>query len=683
MISFLNPWLWLGLAAVGAPIWLHLRRRDREEIIRFSALRFLEDQPVARQAPLELRNLLLFLLRVLAILLIVAAFCRPYFPAQSDSVSSSEVYILDNTLSRQADQGLEHDRRIVIDRIRSAGPHEQIAVVEVAYQPKVITGFGDNSALAEGKLNALQPGTQRGSMLSALRQADFLLKQSIGENKHITILSDEQENQWSENSNTPPFLTPGLVSIGSGSSVPNRPNFYVTGPKLQRIFIGNIALVQFTAQIGHSGATDTGVITLASNGREIVRQKIALDPKTKETTLVAKWDTDPSVWLHGSLSVEAPNDALPQDNVAYFNFPPVTEGRVAILSESVYLQTALSSSVARGYWKAERLQPAELAGVLSAPPEKDADVLMVDANYLQSNLGRSLVNRYLQGGRGVFIMVGRLSTLLTGYLKELGFEPRLGADTGGTSPALQPIRYFNAESPVFRPFIIPDFSNLLEVRIGEGVHLESKIRKPLLFSQNGNGLLFDGTRDKGHFLLSTFTFDRDQTDWVVHPSFVPFLDSALEYLRPQPSLSGMMEPGEIWSALIPSDQNAKTVILHDGDKEAGRAEVTPEHRANLRVPDQPGAYTLTYDAEPAVRQMLAVNPSSLESELRYLQVDPPMLKAWTLSETAGSPSHPAAAMSLPSFAKATQQILWWKLLLAGLAALFLEMVVLARRRSPA
>ena len=35
---FFNPWFWLGAFAVGAPIWLHLRRRTETNVVRFSAV---------------------------------------------------------------------------------------------------------------------------------------------------------------------------------------------------------------------------------------------------------------------------------------------------------------------------------------------------------------------------------------------------------------------------------------------------------------------------------------------------------------------------------------------------------------------------------------------------------------------------------------------------------------------
>lgn len=678
MISFLNPWFWAGLLAVGAPLWLHLRRKEREKVVRFAALRFLDDQPVAKRPPLHLKNLPLFLLRLLALLLLIAAFTEPYWRAAGDMATNSKVFVLDNTLSRQAEKGLEHDRDYLLDQIRNAGSRTQIAVVELSSQPRVVVNFGDNAAQAEGKVQALQPTAQRGTMLSALRQADFLLKQSIGEHKEIVVLTDNQKNQWNENANAPPFLEPGRVTLPTFSGLESRPNFYVADPKVQRVFMGDSAFIQFTATIGHTGGVNTGSVSLTVNGREILHRDLELDAKTEKVSVVTEWEANPNTWLQGALTVTAQPDDLPQDNAAYFSVPPITEGKIALLSQSLYLQTALSSPVSRGHWSTQVLQPSRLQDTLNAPPEADADILMIDGNYLQSEQARALVRRYFQSGRGVFIMVGTLSTLLNGFLEDLSFDAQTRLAPNPSAP-LAPIRYFAPESPIFKPFTMPDFSNILEVRMGETVHLAARAAKPILFAQNGDPLLFEGTKSNGRFLLSTFAFDRRQTDWVVHPSFVPFLDSALQYLRPQSTLNATLEPGNVWLAQIAAEREVKTVVLSAADgKVVAQVPVSADHRAMVRAPDQPGLYALTYDEDPQIRQMLAVNPPAKESELNYLQSSPDILKAWTLSAPQDAIKSASPAVPL-SASKAASENLWWALVLAGFVTLFLEMIELMRR----
>src|SRR5437588_6666529 len=99
-LSILYPLALLGAIALAAPLWLHLRRRTETNLLKFSTLRFLDDQPQPRRSPLRLRDVLLLALRALALLLLIAAFAWPYHPlAGQRVVQESRVYVLDNTLS--------------------------------------------------------------------------------------------------------------------------------------------------------------------------------------------------------------------------------------------------------------------------------------------------------------------------------------------------------------------------------------------------------------------------------------------------------------------------------------------------------------------------------------------------------------------------------------------------------
>ncbi|HEY5913842.1 MAG TPA: BatA domain-containing protein, partial [Verrucomicrobiae bacterium] len=162
--SFLYPWLWLGALALAAPLWLHLRRKEQTNLLRFSAVRFLDDQPAPRRSPMRLRDVLLFLLRLLALLLIVSAFAWPYLKGLDTApIRESRVYILDNTLSHQANNGFDVDRARIATEIAKAGTDIQAAVVELTSVPRVVVAFGDSRAEAARKIHALQPSCQRGS----------------------------------------------------------------------------------------------------------------------------------------------------------------------------------------------------------------------------------------------------------------------------------------------------------------------------------------------------------------------------------------------------------------------------------------------------------------------------------------------------------------------------------------
>ena len=78
-MSFLFPAFLAGAAAVAVPILLHLLRRDAAARQPFSDIRLLRRMPAARRR--RLRDRLLLVLRVSALLLLALAFARPYLGA--------------------------------------------------------------------------------------------------------------------------------------------------------------------------------------------------------------------------------------------------------------------------------------------------------------------------------------------------------------------------------------------------------------------------------------------------------------------------------------------------------------------------------------------------------------------------------------------------------------------------
>src|ERR687889_1117803 len=101
---FLNPFFLLGLAALAAPVLVHLVRRTRARRVEFPALFFVRQVPQRTIRRRTLRDLLLLALRCLALLLIVFAFTRPFFNgaeagAAAAAGTGSTIILLDASLS--------------------------------------------------------------------------------------------------------------------------------------------------------------------------------------------------------------------------------------------------------------------------------------------------------------------------------------------------------------------------------------------------------------------------------------------------------------------------------------------------------------------------------------------------------------------------------------------------------
>ena len=668
--SFLNPWFWLGALVVAAPVWLHLRRKRETNVVEFTALRFLDDQPEPRRSPWRLRDLLLFAMRVLALLLLVSAFAWPYLRGVNTApVKESRVYILDNTLSHQANDGFTHDRDRVLSEV-SKGPSDiQMAVIELTSVPRVVVSFGESREMAKQKLKALEPSYQRGSYLPAFRQANSLLGNSLGEEKHIILLGDNQENQWTENVNSPPFLRNVQIDLPKINTLA-LPNLSLSEPRVQRIFLGDKSLVNFTVKLAHKGEAKTANIVLRANEQVIFNRAVELENQPDTILLQAQWEAAPAAWLRGEVTVEGAPDALAVDNRVFFSLAPVVEGKVALLAQSPYLRLALSPEVMRGQWATRVLDPTKLAAELAA--NEDADVLVVESNYLQSGDARKLLWRYVTNGRGVVLLVNRVTPSISGCLRELGFEAEGTVSTEKGSA--ERFQFVYSNHPIFHPFLSPDYGSLMDVKVTRYVQLKGSQAMPLVFSEKGAGLFFQGTKFPGKLFVAAFGMDREHTSWPVDQTFIPFLDLTLQTARAEDPTPTTFEPAEISKIQLPVGLTVREAVLRDERQVLGRASVE-QGRAQVRMPDKPGVYTLTYDDGAQVEKMFSVNPSPKESQLTYVDA-PEALKVWQVNLPPGAgKAAVVAARGKVSLSGILQQHWWWWMVLGGLAALMLEMAL--------
>jgi hypothetical protein len=689
-VAFLYPLAWLGALAVTVPIWLHLRRRHETSLVRFSALQFLDDQPLARKRPLWPRDWPLLLLRLLALMLLVAAFTWPYLPRRTDDVAIQEscVYILDNTLSNQAigdgaaNGVFQKARDELVREVSAAGPERQIAVVELAAMPRVLAGFGDDRAEAVDRLRALKPSFQRGSYLAAFRAADSLLRQSLGAKKRIVLAGDSQENQWTEAGQVLPFLEDVEITLPTVAQAV-RANVALAQPSVQRMFLDDRVIAECTVRLFHQGDQKATVVVFRERDKEVARREVKLAGQPASIAVSAQWETDPARWLQGEVLLEGQKDALAADDRVVFALAPVREGRVALLARSPFLQAALSPEVMKGRWATRVLRASDLREV-QTPPEEE--VLCLESHFLQAAPAQSLVKSCLGAGKGVVLVVDQATPTVVGFLRELGIE-----GTSEASPTTKEagFRYVSTEHPVFQPFRSADFGNLSEIEVRRHRRLTASAGTPLVFSAEGNPLVIELGAAKGKMFVLAFSMDRTETNWPIHPTFIPFLDRCLDQARAQTSAQTFFEPGESTVWQVAPDRRVSAVVLKPLAPGTGPEPVAApvaNSQARLSLPDVPGLYAIHYDGRPEVESVLAVNPPPDESRLTYA-ARLEAVKAWVLQgagdETAtGTDGTLVAAVSAiePSKAEIFHERIWWWLALAGLAALVLETTWLSLRK---
>lgn len=709
MVSFLYPLCFLGAVAVAAPLWLHLRRRLERPAVRFAAMRFLDDYPIAEKQLSRLRDPWLFALRAAALALLVAAFTWPYLRYQSPRpIQVSRVLLLDNTLSHQADGRFLEAREAARQAVANASADSQVAVVEIGRTPRVLVDFLDRPAAAAAKLAALEPGLERGSYLAAFRQAAALLEMSSGPRRTIQLLSDNQENQWTEAEATLPFL--GELAVELPELLPMaKANLSVASPEVRRSVQAGLPIVELQVQVARSGEVPAALLVVEANEQEILRRPVLFaSPQSTTSTVRVAWPVNDSQEVRGAVRVRrlaavpelpsplpantpspatpsatapsatasptsppaaadtakaalpaaepaaasstksaalpaaspaaspaagpvelavaivAEDDALPMDDTVWFYEPPRQEGRVAVLARSPYLQAALSPEVMRGRWEA----------VLAPIGNRflSSDVLVVEATQLAVSSHADVVDSFRKTGRGVLVVVDRVTAADQRPLQSLGLE--LGDEVKTDSPGS--FRYLMFEHPMLQPFRARDFGDLLDLRVSRYQQVAASDARVLVFSAAGDPLLLEFDNGAGRMVVTAFGWDRQATNWAIHPSFVPFLDLCLEHLRQRDAWQRNFEPGErcLWRlaadtrrpadslrpvAVVPPSSSAVVVTDADGGERYRGA--LRGVMADFVVPTRPGLYDVSLDGGQTVARTIAVNPSPLESQLAYASGD--------------------------------------------------------------
>jgi hypothetical protein len=195
-VSFLSPIALLLAGAVAVPLILHLLRRKHGDAVEFPALRYLLRAQKEFSRTLKLRNLLLMLLRVVAVLALALAAARPVGKMIGGGHPPTALaLVLDNSLSTS----VVVNGQPVIARLKDAAR----AALDRA-------GNGDRAWLVTpdgrvvgGDISAVRDAVDRtealggaGDLPGAISRAVQLVQASGVPAKQVAILTDGQATSW-------------------------------------------------------------------------------------------------------------------------------------------------------------------------------------------------------------------------------------------------------------------------------------------------------------------------------------------------------------------------------------------------------------------------------------------------------------------------------------------------------
>ncbi len=672
---FLSPFFLLGMAAVAAPVLVHLVRRTRARKIEFPALTFVRQVPQRTIRRRTLRNLLLLILRCLAVLLIAIAFTRPFFTRRSSAREASgagaTVILVDASLSMRREQMFPAALQRAAAIIDEARSDERVALMSFGNRYEVINRFTTDKARARSALSSLAAGWQGTDYEQALRGAEALFGElKAAGPKRIVLISDFQASGWNQANSS--FKLGADIQLQTFDVGGNNPaaNVAVTRVDAHGLVFGQKYLENLSVQVSNFSDTprDRLAVDFQINDQTVEKREVSLN--ARETKVVEFTGFNLTEGANRCV-VELMAGDFAADNKFYFTIRRELPSKALIVesaargrSDSFYLQSALNLNDALPFsFTVKTAGAVDPSGVA-----ENALVILNDAGTLPAALADSL-RKFVAGGGQLIVSTGPHTD--AGNFND-SFRDLAPATLGelvqtknGEALAITDIKF---DHPIFEVF--RDSGRLASARISGYVRAEAKPNANVLARfEDGSPALIEANAGKGRMLLFTSSLGPSWNDLALTPMYLPFVHQMVRYAgsREEGAWYGM---GQTFRVAKDPGGSAPAVDAPDGARLTDNR-LTPDGDL-LVTGQQPGFYRLRYSARP---DFAAVDLNAGEGDFTKLDFG-----AFISAVTGGSANSESreSARNFSNEEIENRQKVWWPLLLLALLLLLTESLLAQR-----
>jgi hypothetical protein len=511
-MNFLYPAFLLGGLAVAIPIVLHLLRRDVAPDVPFTAVRLLTKSPVERSRRRSLRDILLLAARVAALLLLAAAFARPFAPSAASAMQPLTIIGIDRSFSMGAPGGFERALQMARAAVDETGFGERVAVIAFDDRAEVIAqpGAAADAKLALGGVSITSGGTRFASVINKAAEL------ATGGAARLIVISDLQRAGWEGHSRT---AVPTSLKVEARDAGGVQGNAGVIG--------GRVNAKGVVASIRNAGDGDRrGVVTLTRDGSEFARAPYTVGGHATVDVPLA-WMPSP-----GGVTISIDDsDGFPADNARHLVVGGVQSSAVLVVTSmdaaGFYLERALDAAHADAVspLSPRLISPAQIAGGRAADVATHRAVALLSTRGLDRS-ARDAITAFVRGGGGLLVAAGPdlEPEVVSGM-----FGWKQGTITADGNPRAASFTATDARHPIFRPFG-PLAANLGQVRFTRAWQLDPQGWQIAAQFDDGRPAVMERAEGSGRVVLFASDLDRRWNDFPLHPSFVPFVVETLRHV---------------------------------------------------------------------------------------------------------------------------------------------------------
>lgn len=662
-MSFLNPLLLFGMAAISVPIIIHLLNRRRFKKVIWAAMRFVELSVEKNKKRMDIEDMILLALRCLLLLLLALALSRPAWRDSSAGAFGlakvTSVILLDNSGSMGMSDGVEtrfEQARKAAGQIIDALPAGSSVAVFLASdtaRPLLPEPTYDLN-LARKVVREAQLSDRATEMYQPFEQAVETLKGRAAVQKEIYLITDGQSTGWSQLGDIQTLLA---RASESGKTENLQTHLILVGRKEERnLGIADLSLatglapvnrpLRFEVAVANTGSAkvDNVKVTLQINEGAVADSMVIPEIPPGQTRNASLFARLPSEGWH-SIRAKIGQDQLPFDDqrvlvvrgikelkVLLVDGDPGDEPRVA---ETFFLRHAMTPvpfAEKAGYFiKPRVVTAAELGGI-----RFDDYEIVVLANVSEITITQArLLERFVRRGGGLMMFPGprtNPSFYNERLTRELKLLPAIMGELIGDETQDENYHHFqskNYDHPIVSPWRNQSAGTIAFARFYKYFQLlppaeESggAVKVVLRFDDNSPAVV-EKVHGLGRVVQFASTCDIAWNDIAVRPAYVPLLHRIMAALTQHQDGGANLPVGQPYIRNLNPELIDRDVAVvnpnHDGDEHD--LEKIRMINGNPGIvyanTDQNGLYEVNID-DPPLHLKFAVQSDPAESSLEEL-----------------------------------------------------------------
>ncbi len=594
----LNPAYLGAFALAGLPILIHLIRNRKVKVIPWAAWEFLLQARKKNRRRLRIEQLLLLAVRILMILLVVLALCRPILqtaglPMIAADARVHAVIVIDNSFSMGYQEGAESD----LDKAKRAADTILTKVLKQGDSIQIVLASSRTSALisqpsfdlnkAREKVRGIRLSDYGTNFATTIDSTSTLLQDVKSSVKEVYWITDTQKigfdtvSQEKLRTSWEKLTAMGRTMWVNVSKV-GRENTSIEPPRFSRDLITPQAPVRISSVVhnGSSTALKALLVNLVVDGRQAGSARIDVPAKTtKPVSFVYLFDKPGA--HNGYMELSQP-DMLEKDNRAVFAVQVRQRLKVLIVDplpssdpakdEAFYFVTALAPTGASEGGNAIVQPTIHGSSDLHNLSLKNFDAIVITGLSTLSDTDRRALVEFTSGGGGLLIYPSPYAA--PAKLNEISGADKLLAAKFGTMKKFPEDSAISINPSTISHSALFPFKETNDINLGAGrfnrvfdlqVDANDPVAQVILRFSGGQPAMVERPLGLGKTILVAAPVGASSSSMPFKPAFVPLVHQLVSYLAAGPASRHNLNLGEKMAVRFDVRDASKAVRVTDPD----------------------------------------------------------------------------------------------------------------------